>query len=136
MTNVVIHEETAAGGRESEISISLPSENVSVEELIRSRVYQQVKDANVQAAQNEAAGDTADKLVPASAKELSLNGGRANHKAPIEWSAQFDRAIAAFEKKQILIFVDERQLTSLDERIEINASSRISFVRLTMLMGG
>ncbi|EDL56503.1 hypothetical protein PM8797T_00784, partial [Gimesia maris DSM 8797] len=46
------------------------------------------------------------------------------------------KAVEAFERNQILILVNERQAESLDEEIKITPQSEVSFLKLTLLVGG
>ena len=62
--------------------------------------------------------------------------GPALSTATLDWRPEFDKAVAAFTKNAFLILVDERQATSLDEEVELGSTTRISFVRLTLLVGG
>jgi hypothetical protein len=61
---------------------------------------------------------------------------RARKPRTIEWKKQFDKAIEAFESNGIVILVDDKQVESLDEEIVIQPETRVSFLRLTMLVGG
>ena len=54
----------------------------------------------------------------------------------IDWRQQFDKAIEAFEKKQVLILVNERQVESLEDEIELRTDTSVLFLRLTLLVGG
>lgn len=135
MTEVLICDQTAADGQAREISIRFPSESITVEELIRSRVYEDVQDANLKSRQGDT-GQTQPAAVEPSEAERALNGPGTATPKPIEWARQFQRAIEAFERNQILILVDERRVMELDEKIELSSDTEIRFVRLTMLMGG
>ena len=45
-------------------------------------------------------------------------------------------AIQAFEDGIYLVVIDEQEQKDLDKQIFLNAESRITFIRLTMLSGG
>ena len=106
------------------------TERITVRELIRSRVYQEVQDYNRRQPQ-EYRG-----LVQPTDAERTLNGFKLLKPRQIDWKTQFDKAVEAFEANQILILLDDKQVQSLDDEIEIKPGTRVSFLRLTMLVGG
>ncbi len=132
-TTVVIRDESLTGKTLRQLTLEVPTETITVSELIRSRVFQEVKDANARAA-SQAAGS--EPQVEPTDVELALNGVRQPGPEPVDWRGQFDKAVEAFRSNRILILVDDQQMVALDEAIEIKPSTRISFLRLTMLMGG
>ncbi len=133
VTSIVIRDESMSGKTLAEVTVELPSEQITVQELIRSRVYQEVRESNARAAAKK---NETQELVPPSATELALNGPRSNHFTHVDWQTQFDKAVDAFRANRIMILVNDRQVMSLEDQIEIHSQTRISFLRLTMLMGG
>jgi hypothetical protein len=144
---LTVRDESATGQALGELSLDFLTERVTVRELIRSRVYQEVKDHNVRAAQaaNPGSADFADGtgrhafrgLVQPTAEERALNGPRALRPArQIDWQKQYEVAVEAFERNGFLILVDEKQLKRLDEEIAIGAGMQVSFVKLVPLVGG
>ena len=131
-TTVVVHDESMSGESLRQQTIEIPSETITVRELIRSRVYQDAKESNARAASTP----VEPLPIQPSDIELTLNGPRSQKPAIVDWHNQFDKAVDAFTSKQILILVDDRQVTTLDEQIQIGSTTKISFLRLTMLMGG
>jgi hypothetical protein len=127
---LTIRDESTSGKTLHEFSLDLLTEHVTVGELIRSRVYQEVKDFNARQPE-EFKG-----LVQPTDAERTLNGYRLGRKRHIDWKKQHARALAAFRAGQILIFLDDRQLESLDEQVVVTPASRVSFLRLTPLIGG
>jgi hypothetical protein len=115
----------------NEFSLEFLSEHITVRELIRSRVYQEVMDHNTAKNRTEFRG-----LVQPTDTEQTLNGYRLKTPRWIDWRKQFDKAIEAFEKHQVLILVNDRQVESLDEEIEVRTDTAVSFLRLTLLVGG
>ncbi len=128
---ITIRDEEAAGNTLREFSLDFLTEHITVRELIRSRVHQEVKDYNAQQNQTEFNG-----LVQPTDSERTLNGYKMKQPRQIDWHEQFDRAVEAFERNQILILVDDRQAESLDETIEIRTDTAVTFLRLTLLVGG
>lgn len=131
MSTLTIRDEELAGKMIHEFSLDFLTEHVTVRELIRSRVYQEVKDHNVRQNQTEFRG-----LVAPTDTERTLNGFRLKKPRQIDWKEQFDRAVEAFEKNRILILVNDQQTRSLDEEIEISTDTVVTFLRLMLLVGG
>jgi hypothetical protein len=127
---LTIRDETLAGGPLREWALEVAAEKLSVRELIRSRVYQEVQDYNFRR------GSVFQGLVQPEDAEKALNGWKLKKPRPLDWKRQFDRAVEAFEKNQILILVNDRQAESLDEEFVIGPQTRVTFLRLTLLVGG
>jgi hypothetical protein len=105
------------------------NECLTVRELIRRRVYQEVEDFNRE--QPEIFRG----LVQPTDAEQTLNGYKLRKRRALDWKPQFEKALAAFEANQILLLVNEKQAGSLDEEIEIKPGTPVSFLRLTLLVG-
>ena len=127
-------EQSLAGEIFDNLQLELSGERITAKELIRSRVFQKVKDYNVSEMHRE--DSTSDKLVPRDESEQILNGHPEITDRMADWQTEFHRAVESFRKKQILVLVDEKQLTDLDEVVQVDSTSEISFLRLTMLAGG
>lgn len=128
---LTVQEESVLGQTLRSISIELPSEQVTVEDLIRSYVFQGVKDLETQRVDS-----VAPLPVPPSENEVTLNGVRSTESNRIDWQSEFRKAKAAFRKHQILVFVNGQQLNSLDTAVTVGPATEVKFLRLTMLMGG
>jgi len=127
---LTIRDGMAGGPPSHEWTLEVLTERMSVRELIRSRVYQEVQDYN------QKQPDRFRGLIQPSEAEQTLNGGRPPKKRQIDWKLQFAKAIEAFERNQILILCNDRQLESLDEEIEIKPGTSVTFFKLTLLVGG
>jgi hypothetical protein len=114
------------------------TETVTVRELIRARVYQEVDDHNRRVRSANTDAQPFGGLVGPTAAERQLNGPRVGKvmAREVDWNAQYESACDAFERNSFLILVDERQAESLEERITLSAGSQVQFVKLTMLVGG
>lgn len=135
---LTIRDETSSGKVTHELSLDVLNEVITVRELIRSRVYQEVDEHNRRARTANAEGTPFNGLVTPTAKERELNSPRVGKPLAreIDWKRQFDTACEAFERNGFFILVDERQLESLDESITLRHDTRVSFVKLTALVGG
>lgn len=127
---LLISDETIGGERSRSWELELPAERLSVRELIRSRIYQEVQDFNVRCAQ-----DFVGLIQPEGAEKI-LNGWRLKKHRALDWKRQFELALEAFEANQVVILADDRQVESLDEEIVIRSDSQVVFLRLAMLVGG
>src|SRR3954468_12071809 len=101
---LTIKDETATGKSVGETVLEFLTETITVRELIRGRVYQEVQDYNVR---RQMTGPYRG-LVRPEAEEQVLNGPRAGASPrPIDWRKQYDRAVEAFEGNQVLILIDD-----------------------------
>jgi hypothetical protein len=125
-----IRDETVGGDAWSTWSLEVLSERITVRELIRSRVYQEVQDYNRKQPERFRG------LIQPTDAEATLNGYQLRQPRLIDWKSQFEKAVTAFNQRQILILLDDRQLESLDEEIEVQPGTTVTFLRLTMLVGG
>lgn len=128
---LTIQDQTTAGKVSNEFVLDLLSEHITVQELIRSRVYQEVKDHNLK--QNRSAYNG---LVQPDDSEVTLNGYRLRNPRALDWKRQYDIALDAFKRKAYIILLDDRQLTSLDETITVGPDSSVFFLKLVPLAGG
>jgi hypothetical protein len=133
--SLTIRDETASGAVYHERPLEFPSERITVRELIRERVYQEVQDFNRQQDHHVFCG-----LVQPTDTERILNGNRPEYRLKkrrvIEWKPQFEKALEAFQRNGFLVLIDERQAESLDQEFVIGHGTQVSFVKLTLLVGG
>lgn len=129
----MIRDETATGQAVHSFLLEFASENITVRDLIRERVYQEVTEYNFRSRRE---GGVFRGLVQPTDAERTLNGFKVPKGRDIDWEAQFDRAIDAFGRNGFFILVDDRQTETLDESIVISPSTNVSFVKLTPLVGG
>ena len=50
--------------------------------------------------------------------------------------AQYERALQAFARNGFFVLVGDRQVEDLDEDLELEADTEVSFVKLVALVGG
>lgn len=132
MAILTIRDETMTGSLTAETVVEFLTERLTVRELIRSRIYQEVQDYNQSSATNAVFRG----LVQPTGAEQTLNGCTLRTRREIDWKQQFDRACEAFDRNGFFILLDDRQLESLDQEIELKPQSQVSFVRLVQLVGG
>ena len=130
MPSVIVADASTGGGPAGALTLDFLDERISVRELIRSRVYQEVQDYN------RRQPETFHGLVRPTDAEQTLNGFKLRKGREIDWKQQCDKACDAFERNGFFILVDDRQVEGLDEEIEIRRGTQVSFVKLVPLVGG
>lgn len=128
---LLVRDETLDGRPLGEWSLDVLTERLTVRELIRGRVYQEVQD------HNQKQPDSFRGLVQPSPEEERFNGPAGQRSfRPIDWKKQFEMAAEAFETGRMLILIDDRQAESLDEEFDVRPGTAVTFLRLTLLVGG
>lgn len=128
--SLTIHDETLFGERKNALSLDFLNETITVRELIRERVYEEVRQHN---ALNAGTGRS---LVQPTLAEEALNGKTSPLPRRVDWEVQFRIALEAFERNGFFVLVDDRQVGSLDETIALRPTTQVSFVKLVPLVGG
>jgi hypothetical protein len=132
---LTVRDETASGDVFNELPLEFPSERITVRELIRGRVYQEVQDFNRKKDERSFRG-----LVQPTDSERILNNSRAEYrlskKRELDWKEQFNRAIEAFNRNGFFVLIVGKQSESLDQEVIIGHTTPVSFVKLVPLVGG
>jgi len=123
-----LHDETTAGESRSAGTFQFDTANITLREIIRLRVQQEV------ARFNAAEYEIFQGLVQPEESERVLNGVRT--RPVLDCEKQFAKAIAAFKGNGFLVLLDDGQIMDLDETLHLTAQSKITFVRLVPLVGG
>lgn len=129
-STLTVYDETLSGDRTPACTLDFLSERVTVRELIRKRVYQEVQDYNLRLP------EIFHGLVQPTDTERALNGFRLRTPRRIDWEEQAERALEAFGRNGFMVLVDDRQAESLDEEIVIGLDTAVSFLKLVPLVGG
>lgn len=130
MLNLTIQDRTAVGRVLQEMDLSFLADLITVEDLIRQRVTQEVARYN---ARPEGAFNG---LVQPTDSESTLNGYKLRTRRPIDTEQQVQVALRAFQENGFFIIVDERQLEHLDDPIPVHDNLQVTFMRLMPLVGG
>jgi hypothetical protein len=118
-------------GKESgELTLPDVPPTISLRELIRTRVREEV------AKYNADASGTFRGLVAPEGSEQTGGGFKLRKGRLVDWEKQAEVATEAFRRNGFFVLVDGRQVTELDEELELDADSEIRFVRLVPLVGG
>jgi hypothetical protein len=131
-TTLTIRDETTSsfGGDNEEFTLDVPTGRITVRELIRTRVYQEVHDYNLRRPEYFRG------LVQPTDAERTLNGFKVRQRRRIEPEKQFERAIESFFRNGFLVLVNDRQVEELEEEIEIRPDTTVAFLKLVPLVGG
>ena len=132
---LTVRDETAGGSLTNELTLDLHDETITVRELIRSRVYQEVDDFNRKLRSSSGPGPRFNGLVTPGDTERTLNAAPRQARQ-IDWKKQFARACEAFERNGFFVLVGDRQAESLDETITLTHEQTATFVKLVPLVGG
>lgn len=105
-------------------------ERLTLRELIRRRVYQEV------AEHNAGPSEVFRGLIQPTDAEVTLNGYRMRRHSRIDAERQFELAISAFERNGFVVLVDDRQVEELDDVVELHRGTEVTFLKLVPLVGG
>lgn len=127
---LTIHDETTSGARTNSFTLDCLTERMTVRELLRARIYQEVQDYNQKEPEYFRG------LVEPAGAERVLNGYKLKAKRKIDWQKQYQRATEAFERNGFFVLVGDKQAETLDQEFEVKVDTEVSFVRLMPLVGG
>ena len=130
MPTLTVRDETTAGDSSAPITLDFPTEQITVRELIRERIYQEVQDYN-----RNKLGAFRGLIQPTDA-EVALNGYKLKPGREINWKHQFEQACDAFKASRVLVLAGDRQTESLDEVISLTRGVEVTFLKLVPLVGG
>jgi hypothetical protein len=130
MPAVTFRDETAAGAPVAEVRIEALPERMTVRELIRLRVREEV------ARHNARPSDRFNGLVRPDGAEAELNGYRLREPRRIDWERQAEIAERAFLANGFFVLAGDRQVEDLDEEIDLTADPDLVFIKLIALAGG
>jgi hypothetical protein len=127
---ISIKDENFSGKVIQELMIDFKSESVTIKDIIEARVRQEVF------SYNDKLPEYYHGLVEPTEAEKTLNGFKLRNKKPIDAEKQVYVALDAFQKNGFFVLVDHQQCSSLNQTVTLGKDTRISFVKLTPLVGG
>jgi hypothetical protein len=115
---IAIIDETTGGATERRFDIEVGTPTLTVREIIRTRVFEEVQRFRHRPEQ--------------------AFRGLVQPKGPaIDWQEQVEVALGAFAAGTVLVLVGDRQVRSLDEEVALrDGTNEVTFLRLVPLMGG
>lgn len=128
--NILISDELLNGTITNQFEMELESDTLSVKDLITKRVSLEIEQYNKRLPQYF------NGLVEPKDAERTLNGYKLKAKQLIDVEKQVYIALDAFQKNGFFILVDNEQLEELEQIVTLRSTSKISFVKLTPLIGG
>ena len=132
-TTLTIRDETTfafGDGSDGAFALDVPTERITVRELIRTRVYLEVRDYNLRQPEYFRG------LVQPTDAERTLNGFKVRQGRRLDPEKQFERAIESFYRNGFLVLVNDRQVDELEEEIEVRPDTTVTFLKLVPLVGG
>ncbi|MFG2122633.1 hypothetical protein [Streptomyces sp. NPDC048710] len=130
MATVTFRDETATGKPVTEWQVAGLPERMTVRELIRLRVREEV------ARHNARPSDRFNGLVRPDDAETELNGYRLREPRRIDWERQAGIAERAFLSNGFFVLAGDRQVEELDEVVDLTVDPDLVFIRLVALVGG
>lgn len=128
MPMVLIRDSLTTGPGDGVYELEFPSEQMTVRELIRERVYQEVQDHNL--ARRER------RMLVQPEEEEQVRNGQPAPRRQIDWKRQFEIACDAFNRRGFMLLVGETQVTSLDDTVRLQRGVEVTFLKLVPLVGG
>jgi hypothetical protein len=129
-STLTIHDATTSGQKTNTFTLDCLTEKITVRELIRARIYQEVNDYNQKEPEYFRG------LVEPTNAERVLNGYKLKAKRKIDWEDQYKRALEAFGRNGFFLLVGDKQAESLDQEFQVKVDTEVSFVKLVPLVGG
>ena len=127
---LTVRDETTLGETTGELTLVFLTERVTLREIIRGRISQEVAEYNAARAGRFTG------LVQPEQTERVVGGYRVRERRRLDWEAQYERALRAFAANGFLVLVGDRQATDLDEEIELRHDTTVTFLKLVPLVGG
>ena len=129
-STLTVHDENTSGQKTNTFTLDCLTEKMTVRELIRARIYQEVQDYN-----QKEPGYFRGLVEPTNAERV-LNGYKLKAKRKIDWQEQNKRALEAFERNGFFVLVGDKQAESLDQEFDVKVDTEVTFVKLVPLVGG
>ena len=128
MASLTVRDETMTGRETGSFTLVDLPDTITVEELIRCRVREEVDRHNC------GTDSTFRGLVQPTEAEVELNGAR--ERRQIDPNKQADVAVKAFSTNGFVLLVGERQIEDLHEVLDVLQTKSVAFIRLVPLIGG
>src|SRR3954464_8089640 len=114
---LTIHDETTSGQKTNTFTLDCLTEHMTVRELIRARIYQEVQDYNQKEPEYFRG------LVEPTNAERVLNGYKLKARRKIDWEEQYSRSLEAFQRNGFFVLVGDRQAENLDQEFAVKVDT-------------
>jgi hypothetical protein len=130
--SVTIMDQPGAGRVAATITLDGVDSRITLRDLIRTRVREEVARYNAASAGT----DVFRGLVMPDGAEPVPGGFRMPKLRRVDWEQRADQALESFRRDGFFVLVADRQVIELDEALELTADTDIRFIRLVQLVGG
>ena len=127
---IVVKDDTIGGKTKHSFTIETSINQATVRALIRLRIFEEVRKYN------EAQPEYFRSLVQPTEAEVTLNGYKMINKRKLDPEKQFYLALDAFYNNGYFLIVNDKQVESLEEQIQLQDNMELQFIKLTPLVGG
>ena len=128
---IAVSDQTLSRKESNRIELDFDREAITVRDLIQSRVAQEV------ASYNNSCSIPYSGLITPEDKELLLNDKfNPSKRRTIDAEKQVYVALDSFEKNRYFILVNEKQVLSLEEELDLSLTNEVVFTKLVQLVGG
>jgi len=130
MANVVMVETKVPGQpTPPTFPLSLPSESITVRELLREYVMYEVDTHNSKQKSVAAKFESEEEKILNKRVQKPVLG-------VLNGEVECERAFKAFESNQLMVLLNKYQPSELDETVNVSPDIKITFLRLVQLVGG
>lgn len=130
--SVTIRDQSGAGKVATTITLDGIDSRITLRDLIRTRVREEVARYNAEAG---GTGIFRGLVMPDGARPSPL-GFRMPERRRIDWEQQAGKALEAFTRNGFFVLVAGRQVSDPDATLELTPDTDIRFIRLVQLVGG
>ncbi|WP_435124933.1 hypothetical protein [Actinacidiphila sp. bgisy144] len=130
MARVTYVDETTSGGRGGSWGLEIAEERLTVGELVRRRVFQEV------AENYPADGVPFRGLVQPAGTAAAPDAHRSGAPRRIDSEQKYALAREAFGRNGFLVLVGDRQVQEWDEEVDLPPGTEVVFLKLVPLVGG
>jgi hypothetical protein len=130
MATLTVHDRTASGRGIDSVVIDDVPDRITIRELIRTRVRDEVARYNLRPAASFRGLVAPEGAIP------EIVGYRMPKPRRLDWERQAEIAVDAFGRNGFFILINGRQALKLDEQIEVAETVDVAFVKLVQLQGG
>jgi hypothetical protein len=131
VATLTIEDRTATGTPIGHIDLPDMPDRITLRDLIRLRVREEVARYNLRPVEEFHGLVQPDGAVP-----LGRLGFRLPKPRRLDWEKQAEIACDSFERNGFFVLVNGKQVTELDDTIELVGAVDVGFIKLTPLVGG
>lgn len=142
MSKITIIDEKVGKEKSTAMILDCLKEDMTVRELIRDRVYQEVQDY-INGVDDKWDTKPPRFLMTPTELEQKLNEKpsiqssiKKNVRKHVDWEKQFKQCCDAFERNRFFVLVGKKQAETLDEPFTVAVDTEVTFLKLTQLVGG